>query len=85
MSASSFCESCGMSIKTGKYCEFCAPNGTLLPLSELIEKMVKAITKKQGVEEEVALKRVISHLRKMPAWAKFIEEIEKEITSNNSK
>jgi|YelNatPaOPRAMG01_1025707.scaffolds.fasta_scaffold13957_4 hypothetical protein len=80
MNSYNFCESCGMLIKSGRYCEFCAPNGQLLPLSKIIERMVKAVVKKQGVSEDVALQRVIAHLRKMPAWKDFIEKLEKETT-----
>ncbi|MEM2954341.1 MAG: zinc ribbon domain-containing protein [Candidatus Nanoarchaeia archaeon] len=76
MANTHFCESCGMSIKgTNKFCTFCAPDGKLLPLSELIEKFAILIEKKHGLSHEQAIDKAITHLKKMPAWKDLLKDI----------
>jgi hypothetical protein len=62
------CESCGMPIKEGKYCQYCAPDGVLKSKEEVREGWVSFTVKSEGILREEAEKKVDEAMAKMPAW-----------------
>jgi len=64
-------------ITNQKYCKFCAPDGNLLPLSNIIENMADFMAKKHGLTEDKAFDLTISYLKKMPAWKGKLEKLDK--------
>jgi hypothetical protein len=64
------CESCGMPVKTGKYCEHCVDeNGNLETLEVRLGKMAKAFKSQiPELTEEEALEEATEYMREMPAW-----------------
>ena len=64
------CESCGMPIEKGKYCQYCAPNGKLKTMEEVRESWSNFVMKQEGISKEEALKKVDEAMKKLPAWKK---------------
>jgi hypothetical protein len=62
------CESCGMPIEKGKYCEYCAPDGKLKSREEIREGWISFAVNSEGISRKTAEKRVDEEMRMMPAW-----------------
>lgn len=64
------CESCGMAIETGHYCQHCVDaTGKLQPFDERFERMVQwQMRQKPGTARDDAEKQTIAYMAKMPAW-----------------
>ena len=65
------CESCGMPIDDGSYCEYCTDeNGSLQPFDERFERMVQWTMGRDGsVNREQAEADTLAYMATMPAWA----------------
>jgi hypothetical protein len=72
---STHCESCGMEIEAGPYCNYCVDeNGNLQSFETRFEKMVSWVLKKTpSTSREQAEKDTKAYMRKMPAWANHPE------------
>jgi hypothetical protein len=64
------CESCGMPIPEGKYCEHCVDEaGNLQPFEERFGRMVQWISRSDPTaSRESAEERARQAMRTMPAW-----------------
>jgi hypothetical protein len=64
------CESCGMSIESGPYCNHCLDgDGKLQPFDERFERMVQwQLRAKPGVDRAQAEKDTLAYMATMPAW-----------------
>ena len=64
------CESCGMSIDNGMYCQYCVTeNGELQAFEERFERMVQWINhEEEGLSQNEAETKTRAYMRKMPAW-----------------
>jgi hypothetical protein len=64
------CESCGMPLETGPYCQHCVdPSGKLMPFDERFERMVQwQLRKEPGASRADAEKKTLAYMAKMPAW-----------------
>lgn len=70
MTASTHCESCGMPIETGPYCQYCLDaHGQLQPFEERFERMVQwVLGREPDTPRAVAEQRTRDYMRRMPAW-----------------
>ena len=67
---SASCESCGMPIESGRYCEYCTDaDGTLQPFDERFDRMVawQARREPDASREDLEAK-TLAYLATMPAW-----------------
>jgi hypothetical protein len=64
------CESCGMPIDNGTYCNYCVDSdGKLQPFDERFERMVQwQMRNKPGVSRADAEKQTLAYMATMPAW-----------------
>lgn len=64
------CESCGMPIDDGTYCEYCSDeNGNLQPFEERFERMVQwTMGRGQSHSREQAEADTLAYMATMPAW-----------------
>jgi hypothetical protein len=64
------CESCGMSIESGPYCQYCVgSDGQLQAFDERFERMVQWQLRKQpGGDRAQAERETLAYLATMPAW-----------------
>jgi type II secretory pathway component PulM len=64
------CQSCGMNIETGQYCQHCTDeNGQLQAFDVRFSKMVKwMLRQNQGLSRSSAESQVRRHMAEMPAW-----------------
>ncbi|HEY4102852.1 MAG TPA: hypothetical protein VGM44_03140 [Polyangiaceae bacterium] len=64
------CESCGMPIETGPYCQYCVDeHGKLQAFDERFERMVQwQLKKKPGTARPEAERETLAYMAKMPAW-----------------
>ena len=64
------CESCGMAIDNGTYCQYCVnENGELQSFEERFERMVQWTKKEEAnISQEEAENRTRAYMRTMPAW-----------------
>lgn len=64
------CESCGMSIEAGIYCEHCTDeNGKLHPFEERFERMIQWTTRNDpAITREAAEAATLQYMATMPAW-----------------
>lgn len=64
------CESCGMSIETGRYCAHCTDgSGQLQPFDERFERMVSWQARRDPGASRAQLEReTLDYLATMPAW-----------------
>ncbi len=64
------CESCGMAIETGPYCQYClGSDGKLQPFEERFERMVQWQLRKQPAGGRAqAEKDTLAYMATMPAW-----------------
>ncbi|HZS41243.1 MAG TPA: hypothetical protein VFF06_30650 [Polyangia bacterium] len=70
MTTTHSCESCGMSIDNGVYCQYCVgSDGKLQPFEERFERMVQwQQRKKPGASRAAVERETLEYLAKMPAW-----------------
>ncbi len=66
------CQSCGMSIDDGIYCQYCLnENGELQNFEERFERMVQwALNEDKSLSREEAEEKTKAYMRTMPAWEK---------------
>jgi ribosome-binding protein aMBF1 (putative translation factor) len=72
------CESCGMPLAGAEdhalsdssipYCRHCAPDGTLPPAEERLERFTQFMMATEGLDYDAARARATAHMRTMPAW-----------------
>ncbi len=64
------CESCGMPIETGVYCQYCADEtGKLQPFDERFERMVQWWSRqKPDLSADEAKRQTLAYMAQMPAW-----------------
>ena len=64
------CESCGMPIEVGTYCQHCVDaSGKLQPFEERLERMVQWQARKEPNASRADLeKKTLSYMAQMPAW-----------------
>lgn len=65
------CESCGMSIETGRYCAYCVDGqGQLQDFDTRFERMVQwALREDRSLDRAAAEQRTLAYMARMPAWA----------------
>jgi putative zinc ribbon protein len=70
MSKSMNCESCGMPIESGRYCEYCTdPAGNLQSFDERFERMVDWEARRNpDVPHDELERRTKAYMATMPAW-----------------
>ena len=62
------CESCGMAIENGIYCQYCVDeNGALQDFATRFERMV-AWQERRGSARSQAEQETIAYMATMPAW-----------------
>ena len=64
------CESCGMPIEAGPYCQYCVgSDGKLQPFDERFERMVQwQMRHKPTLDRATAETETLQYMSKMPAW-----------------
>ncbi len=64
------CESCGMPIDRGRYCQYCTDrDGKLYGFEETVARMSQFMrTQDPNLTEEQARRQTLAHMAKMPAW-----------------
>ncbi len=64
------CESCGMPIEAGPYCNYCVDDaGKLQPFDERFERMVQwQMRHKPELDRKSAENDTLQYMAKMPAW-----------------
>jgi hypothetical protein len=64
------CESCGMPIEAGPYCQYCVDDaGKLQPFDERFERMVQWQAKREPNASRAELeKKTLAYMAGMPAW-----------------
>jgi len=64
------CDSCGMPIETGPYCNHCVDaHGKLQPFDERSERMVQwQMRQKPNLDRAQAEKDTLAYMARMPAW-----------------
>ncbi|MGN7860285.1 hypothetical protein ACTJI8_06865 [Microbacterium sp. 22303] len=67
---SAHCESCGMPIETGRYCEHCTDAaGNLTSFDERFERMVSWQTRRNpGASRDQLERETLDYMATMPAW-----------------
>ncbi len=70
MTSTTSCESCGMPIETGRYCDYCTDaEGNLQSFDERFERMVswQARREPDSTREELEA-ATLAYMATMPAW-----------------
>lgn len=64
------CQSCGMSIESGVYCQYCVDaEGKLQDFDTRFERMVGwALREDPGLSREKAEANTLKYMSRMPAW-----------------
>ena len=64
------CESCGMPIEAGPYCNYCVgSDGKLQPFDERFDRMVQwQMRQKPGLVRVLVVLVLLAYMAKMPAW-----------------
>lgn len=64
------CESCGMPIEAGPYCQHCVdPSGKLQPFEERFERMIQWQARREPNATRAELERkTLAYMANMPAW-----------------
>ncbi len=64
------CESCGMPIESGPYCQYCVDEqGKLQAFDERFERMVQwQLRQKPNLARAQAERETLEYMAKMPAW-----------------
>jgi Putative zinc ribbon domain len=78
MTTATACESCGMPLAGAEdhaladpaipYCSHCAPEGTLPPAEERLERFTQWMISREGLEYDTARGRAREYMKTMPAW-----------------
>lgn len=70
MSKMTKCQSCGMPIEDGLYCEHCTDEqGNLQTFAERFERMTQWLMRREGVaSRSLAERQVLETMAAMPAW-----------------
>ncbi len=70
MNSTGKCQSCGMTIDDGSYCEHCTDeSGSLQSFDERFERMVQWMQRQeQAASREDAEKKTLDYMATMPAW-----------------
>lgn len=78
MSSLASCESCGMPLASDTdhaladpaipYCGYCAPEGTLPPVEERLERFTQWSMRQDGLDYEAAREKARAYMKTMPAW-----------------
>lgn len=65
------CESCGMPIDTGAYCQYCVDeHGRLQEFDVRFERMVGwSLREEPGLDRATAEAKTLAYMSRMPAWA----------------
>lgn len=65
-----YCESCGMPIETGRYCEHCADaSGNLMSFDERFARMVSWQARRNpGASRDQLERETLDYMATMPAW-----------------
>ena len=64
------CQSCGMPIDGGQYCQYCTDgDGKLYGFDETVTRMAEFMRRQDpSLTEEHARRKTLAHMAKMPAW-----------------
>ena len=64
------CESCGMPIESGPYCQYCVDDkGRLMSFEERFERMVQWQGRREpGASRAELEKKTLAYMAGMPAW-----------------
>ena len=64
------CQSCGMPVEAGPYCQYCADsNGDLHSFEETVVRMTQFMkTQEPGISDAQAEEKTLGHMATMPAW-----------------
>ena len=64
------CESCGMPIEAGPYCQYCIDeHGELQDFDERFARMVQFTRRQdQSLDQKTAEERTLAYMASMPAW-----------------
>jgi len=64
------CESCGMTIEAGPYCQYCVDeSGKLQAFDERFERMIQFQARKEPNASRADLeKKTLAYMATMPAW-----------------
>jgi hypothetical protein len=72
------CESCGMPLAGAEdhalhdlsipYCGHCAPEGTLPPAEERLERFTQWTMRQEGLDYPAAREKARAYMKTMPAW-----------------
>ncbi len=70
MTMTTHCESCGMSIEAGPYCQYCVgPDGRLQDFDERLARMLQWQRRQHpGQSEAETLQQTLDYMATMPAW-----------------
>lgn len=70
MSPARTCQSCGMPINDGTYCQHCTDeNGHLQSFEERLERMTRWLQQKDAsVSDKAARQQALAAMAEMPAW-----------------
>jgi hypothetical protein len=63
------CESCGMPIEDGRYCQYCVDgNGALQDFDTRFSRMVEWRLREVGGDRAAAERDTLAHMATLPAW-----------------
>lgn len=63
------CESCGMPIENGRYCQYCVDEtGTLQAFDIRFERMVDWQLRERGGDRATAERDTLAYMATLPAW-----------------
>jgi hypothetical protein len=64
------CQSCGMPIASGNYCQHCVDDqGNLQPFEERFARMVQWMSRERpGLAPDEAKRQTLAYMAQMPAW-----------------
>ncbi len=70
MSDTHNCQSCGMPVEAGPYCQYCADeNGNLHSFEETVTRRSQFMKKQRpGINDEEAEEMTLGYMVTMPAW-----------------
>jgi len=70
MTTTHACESCGMPIETGRYCDYCTDeNGSLQSFDERFERMTSWQARRNpGATRQEIEHQTLDYMATMPAW-----------------
>ena len=70
MTGTTHCQSCGMTIEDGVYCEYCTDeNGNLQTFEDRFERMVQWVQRQENATSRAdAERKTLAYMATMPAW-----------------